>query len=76
MEQSAVEKVSRKVAKQFPEMKGRKPLIKSQSSGKKEMRFVLTYKANVELPGGRNLRRVVRVVADEKGKVIRMSTSK
>ncbi len=76
MELSAVEKVSRKVAKQFPEMKGRKPSIKSQSSGKKDMRFVLTYKANVELPGGRNLRRVVRVVADQKGKIIRMSTSK
>lgn len=76
MEQSAVDKVSRKVAKQFPEMKGRKPSIQSQSSGKKDMKFVLTYKAKVELPGGRTLRRVVRVVADEKGKVIRMSTSK
>ena len=58
-------------------MKGQKPTVRQHSrSSKKKLKFELTYKANVELPGGRRLQRIVRVVADEKGKIIRMSTSK
>ena len=76
MDQSSINKVSRKVAKQFPEMKGIKPAIRRRSGSGKAQHFELTFKGKVEVPGGRSLRRVVRVVADEKGKVIRMSTSK
>lgn len=77
MDQDVVKRVSNKVAKQFPEMKGKKPTVRQHSrSAKKKLKFELTYKANVELPGGRRLQRIVRVVADEKGKIIRMSTSK
>jgi hypothetical protein len=76
MEQSSINKVSRKVVKQFPEMKGSKPSIRRRSGSGSKLQFELTYKGKVEVPGGRTLRRVVRVVADEKGKVIRMSTSK
>lgn len=76
MDQSSVEKVSRKVKKQFPEMKGISPAVRKSSESRGRVKYELTYKGKVELPGGRKLRRVVRVVADEKGKIIRMSTSK
>lgn len=76
MDESSVEKVSRKVRRQFPEMKGISPTVRKCSPSGGKIKFELTYKGKVELPGGRELRRVVRVVADEKGKIIRMSTSK
>jgi hypothetical protein len=77
MDQDVVKRISNKVAKQFPELKGKKPTVRQHSkSAKKKLKFEFTYKGKVELPGGRRLPRIVRVVADEKGKIIRMSTSK
>ena len=77
MEREAIERISRKVSKQFPEMKSVRPSVKLESStSNSKQKFSLTYKGKVELPNGRMINRVVRVVADESGKVIRMSTSK
>ncbi|NIM92634.1 MAG: hypothetical protein GTO18_02825 [Anaerolineales bacterium] len=75
MDSSAVDKISRKVSKQFPEMKGVRPTVRREN-GKGEPSYVLTYKGKIELPGGRKMNRIVRVVANENGKVLRMSTSK
>jgi hypothetical protein len=73
----AIAKVNRKVFRQFPEMKSTRPSVRSQSSSKNgKQRYTLTYKGKASLPGGREISRVVRVVADENGKVIKMSTSK
>ena len=76
MEDRAIKKVTRKVTRQFPEMKGAQPTVRRRSGSGNKKQFELTYKGKVEVPGGRTLRRVVRVVADEGGGVIRMSTSK
>lgn len=77
MDQNAMKKVTRKVTRQFPELKGARPTIKRQAAvGNGKEQFVLTYKGEAELPGGRTIKRIVRVVADSSGKVIRMSTSK
>ena len=43
---------------------------------KGDVEFLLTYKGKVELPGGRKISRIVRVVADERGRIIKMSTLK
>lgn len=77
MKRDAVAKVTRKVSKQFPEMKSVRPSVRSQSSSKNgNKKYTLTYKGKAALPGGRSLSRVVRVVADDNGKVFKMSTSK
>jgi hypothetical protein len=77
MNRDAVEKVNRKVTKQFPEFKSVRPSVRSQSkSTNRVQKFTLTYKGKAALPNGRMISRIVRVVADENGKVIRMSTSK
>jgi hypothetical protein len=75
MEKKLIEKISRKVAQSFPEMRGVRPKVKRErtSSG---LRYRLTYKGSVELPGGRTMKRVAHVLVDEDGKVLRMSTSK
>jgi hypothetical protein len=70
IDNSAVEKISQRVTREYPEMCGVRPSI---SSGEK--RSTLVYKTTVQTPAG-PMARVVRVVADEHGRVVRMSTSK
>ncbi len=69
--------IRRKVVKKFPEMEGVKPSVKAQSqpNGSGDQ-YLLTFKGKAELPGGRRMNRIVRVVADERGCIIKMSTSK
>jgi hypothetical protein len=77
MNREAIDRVHRKVSRQFPEMKSIRPTVRSDpKSSNGNPRFSLTYKGKANLPNGRTITRVVRVVADENGKVLRMSTSK
>jgi hypothetical protein len=70
IENSAVEKINQRVYREYPEMRGARPSV---SQG--ENRCTLVYKAKVQTPAG-SMSRVVRVVADENGRVVRISTSK
>lgn len=77
MQRSLVEQVSREVARSFPEMAGVRPTVRRQETGRHaNPQYLLVYKGKAELPGGRLLNRVVRVVVDERGRIVRMSTSK
>ncbi len=74
MSDELVTKVSRQVTKTFPEMRGVRPTVRRDSADK--ARFTLTFKGKADLPGGKKLSRIVRVVADERGRIIRISTSR
>lgn len=76
MKSKAKEKVNREVGRSFPELKGVKPSVRSQRGRGDQEQYLLVYKGSAELPTGKTIKRVVRVVADEKGKIIRMSTSR
>ena len=77
MEKKLVEKISKKVYTRFPEMDGKKPKIKqSKNMPSDKSNFVLTYNAMTKDIRGNKIPRHVRVVADAKGKIIKMSTSK
>jgi hypothetical protein len=77
MDREIVAQVSRQVAESFPEMQGVAPSVKRQGGASREAaRYVLTYKANASLPGGRSIRRIVRAIVDGCGRIIRLSTSK
>lgn len=71
MNKKAVERITRSVVEQFPEMEGVHPTVKPEKD-----QFVVTYKGAAELPNGKSMKRIVRVVADENGAVVRMSTSR
>jgi hypothetical protein len=75
MEKKLIDKISRKVAQSFPEMRGVRPKVKREQT-RSGLRYRLTYKGSVELPGGRTMKRITHVLADENGTVLRMSTSK
>ncbi|TFH33646.1 MAG: hypothetical protein E4G99_11095 [Anaerolineales bacterium] len=77
MKASTISKVIQEVARSFPEMADVKPSVRKQDGNKSEgEQYLLTFKGKADLPGGRKISRVVRVVADERGHVLKMSTSK
>ncbi len=76
-EKDIVRSVSQEVARKFPEMAGVRPTIKEQKSKSGDVaQFLLTYKGKAELPGGKTIKRIVRVVANERGQIKKISTSK
>jgi len=77
MDPKLIEKISRKVFTQFPELKGSKPKIKqSKSLSSQPSNYVLTYNIISKDIQGHKIPRHVRVVADSKGKILKMSTSR
>ncbi len=76
MNAKALGKINKRVGKQFPELEGVRPSVQEQRTPDDDRRFLLTYSGTAELPGGRRLKRIVRVVADAAGHVIRISTSR
>jgi hypothetical protein len=75
MEKGTIQKVSRQVVRTFPEMDGVSPTVRAQT-GSEASQYLLTYKGKAALPGGKSLTRIVRVVADERGRILRISTSR
>ncbi|MBN2045225.1 MAG: hypothetical protein JW757_09415 [Anaerolineales bacterium] len=77
MDKNLVEKISQKVYAKFPEVKGKKPTIKtSKTVSSDQGNFVLTYNAVAKDIRGREIPRHIRVVATAQGKIIKMSTSR
>ncbi len=76
MDQNTKQRIARHVSRSFPEMSGIRPSIRQQGSKNGHSQYLLIFKGKSELPGGRSINRIVRVVADESGNIIRMSTSR
>lgn len=76
MERDAIARVTKQVVKTFPEMASVKPAIKSQAVPNRGQQYLLTFRGKAVLPGGKELTRIVRVVADERGQILRISTSR
>jgi len=72
MEKSNIDKVNNRVYRQFPDLKGRKPTISSYA----ESKYLLLYKGSAKTANGKTISRTIRVVADEKGKIIKITTSR
>ena len=75
MDPDAVERVIREVARTYPEMKGVSPTIRREDKAAQE-HYLLTFKAKAQLPGGKTMNRIVRVTADARGRIQRISTSR
>ena len=68
MDQKLIEMISKKVYAKFPEVKGKKPSIKtSKTVSSDQGNFILTYNATGKDMLGRSIPRHVRVVATDKG---------
>jgi hypothetical protein len=77
VEKDIIRSVSREVTRKFPEMDGVRPTVKPQKTKNGDLaQILLTYKGKAVLPGGKTIKRIVRVVANQHGQIKKMSTSK
>ena len=67
--------ISSKIGKKFPELSGARPKVTHQKAAHSS-NYLLTYSGKAEGPGGKQINRIVRVVANDTGKIIKVSTSR
>ncbi len=78
---SQIDSISRQIYRQFPEVRNAPPTVQNQAGAKSASiggtdQYVLTFRGSGQGPGGRTINRIVRVVADDGGKVLKVSTSR
>jgi hypothetical protein len=83
MDPKLVQSISNRVYKKFPEIAGKKPQVRKQrtngslaKSAKPSANYLLTFRGIGKGPGGRKIPRLVRVVANTRGKILKISTSR
>jgi len=70
-----IDRISEEVYKKHPDLKGVKPNI-TPREGEPSGDTLLVYQKKVSGPGGKSINRIVRAVADQNGKIKKISTSK
>ena len=75
MKEKWIDKGSAEGYRKHPDLKGVKPKI-APREGEESPDTLLIYQKKVSGPGGKSINRVVRAVADESGKIKKISTSK
>ena len=75
MKAKTIDKISNEVYRKYPDLKGVKPKV-TPREGVKSSDTLLVYQKKVSGPGGKSINRIVRAVADESGKIKKISTSK
>jgi hypothetical protein len=71
-----VERISARVYREYPELSGARPSISPQSGAGGRAQYALVYRGKARTQSGALLPRQVRVLADERGQILRISTSK
>jgi len=72
MDSSAVDQVCQSVYRQFPELRGAHPSVRNQAGGQ----FLLIFSGQAKAADGKTISRTVRVTANEKGSIVKLSTSR
>lgn len=67
-----MESICQQVYAQYPEVKGKRPTRQDYGNDQ----FLLIFKGSVALADGKKTDRVVRVVATDTGKIVKISSSK
>lgn len=75
LQSKLIDKISQEVYQKHPDLKGVEPKI-TPREGEKSSDTLLVYQKKVSGPSGKKINRIVRAVADEKGKIKKISTSK
>jgi hypothetical protein len=79
-----IKNISDQVYRRFPEVAGVKPTIKKQPGGKNKsgksengsFHILLTFRGSVDVGDGKRMVRLVRVVVDNRGDILKMTTSR
>lgn len=79
MKDKSVKSVSSKISRQFPEVAGSQPKIRRQASNHSKSSnptYLLTYRGKGKTADGKSITRIVRVTADDMGKILKVTTSR
>ncbi len=81
MDQEIKKNINSKVYRRFPEVKGNEPTVRLQNnpdhgSSSSPRTYLLIYSGNIQISENNSISRIVRVVASETGKIIKISTSR
>jgi len=72
MNEDSLKEIYQKVYRKFPEVDGKKPVKHKQPNGQ----TLLIFKGEGKAPDGTKISRIVRVVINDSGKIIKMTTSR
>jgi hypothetical protein len=72
MESKYIDSVCKQIYKKFPEVSGVEPKITTRP----ENQFLLVFKGSGTTADGHTIQRVVRVVVDSSGKILKITTSR
>jgi hypothetical protein len=80
MDKEQIQAISKVIYRRFPEFAGTQPKIQPQrlasgKPGESNGTYLLTFQKKANLPGNKTLSRWVRVVANEQGKILKITTS-
>jgi hypothetical protein len=75
MDPTIVRNVSLEIYRRFPEFKGVSPKVQKQSASGSPV-YLLIFRSQAKLGDGKTLARSVRVVVNEQGKIVKVSTSR
>jgi hypothetical protein len=81
MNNKNLKSISLQISRQFPEVSGSNPKVCRQSTKGSKSRsekslFLITYRGKVKAADGKSINRIVRVTADDRGKILKISTSR
>jgi hypothetical protein len=78
MDTKIIKIISDQVYRRFPEVTGSKPKVRLQTKSETAATttYLLTFSGKAVTANGKSIPRYVRVVANENGKIIKMTTSR
>lgn len=79
MDAKALKSISTQIYRQFPEVAGCQPKIRPQSGAQSTgagQTYVITYRGSATASNGKSIPRLVRVTANGKGKILKVTTSR
>ncbi len=79
MNDSQLKSISSQVSRKFPEVSGVQPSVKRQASSKSKSSpstYLITYRGKSKAADGKSITRIVRVTANDNGKIIKITTSR
>lgn len=75
MRAEVVQSLCQTVYRRFPDFDGVRPKV-AANEGPGSSTYTLTFRTTQTVSGGKSLSRWVRVVADERGKILKLTTSR
>ena len=79
MDDRQLQSISSQVSRKFPEVAGARPQVKRQSNQKTKSSpatYLITFRGKSITADGKSITRIVRVTANDSGKILKMSTSR